>query len=490
MSLSPGASAAAAGPRDVVFLVDTSASQAGDYRTDAIGTLNSALAGLGPQDRVKLLAVDLNAAALTDGFVAPTGPEMDAALKKLDARVPLGATDMEKAITALAESYQAGSHNARAAVYIGDGMSTAHLLGTETFNQLAEKLAEGRIASSSCPVGPRVDRQLLGALAGNTGGQVIDMGPQAGGQLAAAADATVLWPAGDVQWPQGFEVYPTRMPPLRTDRDTVVIGTYSGQGPVQIGMTADGPAGPQQLAWAVQPGAPNEDNNYLVELVDRAKVDGGVSLPLVGSASLAQARQAVNAGIGSLSALARNALASGNLDNAEKLAAEALTRDPGNPEALAVQRAVAKQRGGKGVELVALPAPGAVGAPAGGPALEGDLNLLGDVPGGPLGGLEAPGGFAEAIGQQADVLGQVIQTQVQNAVNQARGQMGTDPEAAMQNLKLTLEMVRQTPDLKPEVRDQLVDVIQAALRAAEPAADRDRAGAAAAAGEPGRGSRN
>ena len=60
----------------------------------------------------------------------------------------------------------------------------------------------------------------------------------------------------------------------------------------------------------------------------------------------------------------------------------------------------------------------------------------------------------------------MIKTQVQNAVNQARGQMGTDPEGAMQNLKLQLETVKQAPDLDPEVRDQLVDVIQAALRAA------------------------
>ena len=77
-----------------------------------------------------------------ESLVAPTGPKMAAALQKLDARVPLGSTDMEKALTAAAASFPAGSKNAKAIVYIGDGMSAANLLGTEKFAKLAGDLAE------------------------------------------------------------------------------------------------------------------------------------------------------------------------------------------------------------------------------------------------------------------------------------------------------------------------------------------------------------
>ncbi len=44
--------------------------------------------------------------------------------------------------------------------------------------------------------------------------------------------------------------------------------------------------------------------------------------------------------------------------------------------------------------------------------------------------------------------------------------MSTEPDAATQELKLTLEKVRQTAELNPDVRDQLVDVLQSALRQA------------------------
>ena len=82
--LKPGTVAAQpAAPRDVVVLVDTSASQTGAFRDDSLAAVQSLLSTLLPTDRVKLLAVDLGAVPLTSGFVAPNGPEVDAALAKL-----------------------------------------------------------------------------------------------------------------------------------------------------------------------------------------------------------------------------------------------------------------------------------------------------------------------------------------------------------------------------------------------------------------------
>lgn len=141
-----------------------------------------------------------------------------------------------------------------------------------------------------------------------------------------------------------MKVHAKRVPPLRSDRDTVVIGTFTGNGPFPIQMTAEGPGGPQQLSWSARPGQPNEDYNYLVKLVDRAKLGGGLSLPITGSASLEEIRKEVHFGVRSLSRLAREAFSAGNLDSAEKLAQAALDQDPGNPEALAVKAAVAKKQ--------------------------------------------------------------------------------------------------------------------------------------------------
>ena len=108
LSLAPALPDTHASGRDVVVLFDTSASQTGAYREDARTALSSLLAGLTPDDRVKLYAVDLNAVALTDKFVAPGSDALQAGLAKLDQRAPLGSTDMAGAFTAAASLQWAG----------------------------------------------------------------------------------------------------------------------------------------------------------------------------------------------------------------------------------------------------------------------------------------------------------------------------------------------------------------------------------------------
>ena len=70
----------AATPRDVVVLFDTSASQTATFREDGLVALRTLLDRLGKKDRVKLIAVDLNAVALQDGFAAPGSAPLGAAL--------------------------------------------------------------------------------------------------------------------------------------------------------------------------------------------------------------------------------------------------------------------------------------------------------------------------------------------------------------------------------------------------------------------------
>ncbi len=78
-----------------------------------------------------------------------------------------------------------------------------------------------------------------------------------------------------------------------------------------------------------------------------------MTLPLVGSASLEEIRQAMNSGVRNIDRLARQALAGGNLAAAEKLIGEALRQDPNDSEALALQAALAKQKQGGGNAKVA-----------------------------------------------------------------------------------------------------------------------------------------
>ncbi len=73
LTLKPSA-AAARGPRDVVILVSTAASQTGDYRAKSLATLQAALAKLDPSDRVQAGSLRSRRDAAEQGLRGPQRP--------------------------------------------------------------------------------------------------------------------------------------------------------------------------------------------------------------------------------------------------------------------------------------------------------------------------------------------------------------------------------------------------------------------------------
>ena len=321
---------AAAGPREVVILVSTAAGQTGDYRAKSLDTLKATLKRLSPQDRVKLVAFDLDAAPLTQGFVAPGSPEMDKAIGALNCARRLGSCDVEKALDATVKSFTGDSKMPRAAVFIGDGSSRANPVTPEQLDRLIANLNVEHIPVTTFGVGPRIDGQLLGALSVRSGGMAMHDSAKVdadaiGASLADAAHGTVLWPKAEAaNWPAGTDVYPKTLPPLRSDRDTVLVGSTKSPLPKQIDIDCGG----QKLSWDVPDLKSDAANSYLVSLVDQAKVDGGKTLPLVDSDSLVNAKKEIEAGGQGLNRLAEEAIKGGQLDKAGQLADEALRRNP------------------------------------------------------------------------------------------------------------------------------------------------------------------
>ncbi|HEV3344726.1 MAG TPA: VWA domain-containing protein, partial [Pirellulales bacterium] len=188
-------------PSDVVVLFDTSASQVGAYRAKALDALRAMLAQLSADDRVALVAVDVNAARLTQAWGPPQGNDIRQALVALERRVPLGSTDMRAALDAALGTWQAAAdaRRTKSVVYIGDGFSTANLVSIETLDRLVRQFVERRISVSSYAIGPRLNGELLGALANHTGGMLVADHDRAsdrqfGSYLATVARAAVVWP--------------------------------------------------------------------------------------------------------------------------------------------------------------------------------------------------------------------------------------------------------------------------------------------------------
>ncbi|MCA9071455.1 MAG: VWA domain-containing protein, partial [Planctomycetaceae bacterium] len=156
--------------RDHVLLVDTSASQVGEHRQQALAVAKTFLDSLPADHRVAIYAVDLQTQALTDGFVSVRGTDSASALQKLHRRLPLGATNLGQALNRALQDLSDGP--ASSILYIGDGMSAANLLPKEELRDLTAKLREHQVPVHSYAVGPRKDLQLLGVLAQQTGGYV------------------------------------------------------------------------------------------------------------------------------------------------------------------------------------------------------------------------------------------------------------------------------------------------------------------------------
>jgi hypothetical protein len=208
---------------------------------------------------------------------------MQTALNQLTGRTPLGATDLESGLRAAASSFPAGDR-ARTVIYIGDAMSKANMLTDASFRRLVSQLREGQVTVSSYVLGQEKNTQLMAALANHTGGFVQVAGPQgdaaaSGRQLAASVHSSVVWPSQASLSANVAAWYPSEMPPLRSDRDSILIGTLSKSAPVSVDMNGTLNGKPVALKWNAAPEKPSEDFGFLPKLVDLAAADKGLTLP-------------------------------------------------------------------------------------------------------------------------------------------------------------------------------------------------------------------
>jgi hypothetical protein len=516
LSLTPPADLATDGPRDIVILFDTSASQTGVFRETALAAVEGCIAKLNPQDRVQILAADLDARPITADFIPAGSDELSAAVQSLRKESPLGSTDMEQVLRTAIGRFEQGKAADRVVLYFGDGMSTANLLGTDAFRQLVESLASARISVSSYAIGPQRDVRLLAAIANHAGGNlyvdepmaVVDeeagvtaaraqeenlrRGAAIGGTMAEWTRAAVLWPA-EVSWPAELgQVYPKTLPPLRTDRDTVVVGAADNplNKPISIRVQAAGAAQTTELSWSATPHGMGESHAFLSQVVEMAEADDGATLPTVGTAGLVETGRVLEANVDSLTDLAERAMATGDSEAAEVAARAVLKRDPGNVKAQTLQRATAKRIKAKPTAQTSVVADESE-APASESqdAASGDLNLVRTaqtlpVPPPPSAQDEvafpAPGSISDRFApegelldeleQQRRVFGQMLRREIENTVIDARRLMTSDPPTAIQELKLALQNVERAPELAPDMRAQLIDKLQIALREAQRAA--------------------
>ncbi len=347
LSLAPKVIAAPVEKADVVILFDTSASQIGLFRDDSLSCLERLLEGLRSTDRVQLFAIDLKALPLNAELVPADHAAIAEAIKKLKKRTPLGSTDVPGGLLAAASALEKGRDGAaRSIVYIGDGVSRANFVNVAEMSDVLAQLRKTRTSVSGFAIGPQRNVELLAAWANHSGGNLLldaegsDVAIRAGGSLAAAVQRAVLWPTKVTLDKTVLAVYPETFPPLRMDRDSVVIGMLKNRDAEQtITMTVDGPSGEQHLSWKVKPEPESPEFGFLPKLVELAAKDGGVRLPTVGSSGLREIGRVILNDAQTMLKLGAQAIKRSDFKAAARAAKSVLERDPDNPEAHALQRA-------------------------------------------------------------------------------------------------------------------------------------------------------
>jgi len=275
----------------------------------------------------------------------PSASRARIAFEQLERRLPLGTSDIAAALRAAAESLPAGVD--RNLIYIGDGIHLSNLMNTQEFGALVSELVEGHCVVHSMAIGPRTDCEFLATLANHTGGRVFVRQniqgmtlQQMGEELTRVASRPVFWPSQS-RWPVGIAArYPDRVPPLRSDRDTIVVGSLSApsiQGSLKIDGTVLGQA--KSIEWSVQSESSNPDLAFLGVLVAKSSSNGGLLLPTAGSDTLRELGDSLMNSSDHLIKEAKFALHVGDHSAASTIAEEALRRSPNNLEAKSVLEA-------------------------------------------------------------------------------------------------------------------------------------------------------
>ncbi|MBR6436650.1 MAG: hypothetical protein IKS45_09105, partial [Thermoguttaceae bacterium] len=261
---------------------------------------------------------------------------------------------------------------------------------------------------------------VLSCLAAKTGGMQIV--PSDNSNTVAAMDsatvANVIWPdQASVKWPASFKPA-MDFPPLRTDRDSMIVGTYTGDGSLTLSAnTSDG-----EQSWSAQPENTAEKFDYIKQLVTMANGSNGL-VPLVSKEDMYKAENAMFDRVNELTRLANSSINTGDIKDAQNL--EKLIEESGNGQAIALDD---------------------------GPT---DFDLIDSA-----GLLDSADSSMGAITQQQ--VGEVTRT-----INDARASLRIDPEGAIQNLKNMREAVRRNADIKAADRDALVRNLEAAIREAQ-----------------------
>ena len=361
--IKPALEAAPARPRDILILVDTSASQAGKPLQQARQIISGLASTLTANDRLSVWTVSTPAAtrALTKDFQAPASEDVkSAAIALTEVEYGSGATDlkggMQKALATL--NPNRGRH--QMVLFLGDGDSNYDPLNEDDRTAIGSKMDSDNVFFFAVPLGLKVNPANLHGLATITGGAVVRVQEDLANptkrdeflaRLKTSFDVPVLkadkFKFGD----EVAEFFPTKLPPLRTDKPTLVMGKLAKPS-AKVSMTVNGKSSGGKavsLALAQDLPASQAEHFFLNMMVEQWRDAPRQDAPamLQADRALALASTQVKLYRDEFLTQANWAVTMDRLDEAAKLFTAAKRIDPNDGEANAGVVLVDKMRTGR-----------------------------------------------------------------------------------------------------------------------------------------------
>jgi hypothetical protein len=473
LQVKPAVATGPARPRDYLILVDTASHMAGGHLATAQKLADLLVKQMAPDDQVALWTMNTRSHDLSQGF--RSAKELSAAFKKLGEEYPAGAVNLKDGLTKAIDAFNGKEDRQRLIVYLGSGQGIAGPVDADARAMLCQAMIKNHIGFFSVPLGEHLDPYNLHGFAHYTGGKVVrfNLGDTPKTWVTSLLDAVgkpVVYDS-EIKLPaEVVDAYPTKLPPLRPDVPTLVVAKLNKPGE-RFAYTLAGKVAGQDVNVQVSEKMPkaDEQNFFLVNMADQWKASKDRPALLPADRALAFAFERNQMARADLVAQAEWAMEKHKFDVAERLYRQALKADPMSNRARAGLQLVEDLRSGKKtlddvkkmVEVkdadfkrigrtVKLP--------------EEQLFAEPDKKGNPLAPAEAERNRQDEIKARLAIADQEQDRIVNDAIRQANRLVQTDPDAAHDFLKRTLDGVRTNPDITNKARTALSNRLEAAVQ--------------------------
>jgi Ca-activated chloride channel family protein len=236
-------------PKDVVFVLDTSGSMAGDKIKQAQNALSYCVNRLNPDDRFNLVDFSTEARAYSETLVKVSPESRQSALKYLERLEARGGTAIAEALERALRMFGVGGASGPDAgrvpilVFLTDGLPTIGERDPDALLRLVKDANKASVRAFAFGVGHDINTRLLDRLAADHGGARDYVAPQEDIEIKVSAfydkvNAPLLTDVSlSVDGIRLVDVYPRKLPDLFRGSQLVLFGRWEGEGKHEVTLS-------------------------------------------------------------------------------------------------------------------------------------------------------------------------------------------------------------------------------------------------------------